>query len=921
MRHHIRKTPLAAAITLALAGWQPLAFAQEQTEEQTDQDSGGVIVDGLQAPSNPIEEIVAIGRALSTAEQLVSERMDDSVVVDLLGADAISRLGDSTVAAALRRVPGLTLVNDKFVYIRGLGERYSASMLNGAQIPSPDLTRNVIPLDIFPAVLVESLRVQKAYSPDLPANFGGGNVEIRTKSVPDGFAFQFEIGGGFNTETSGDVFTYTGGTDDSFGTDDGSRSLNPQIIDTVRQFQGDVGVTNIASTLRAGDPSLTLNQSITQAEDINRGLGLLLNRDLQLQTTSPDPDFDVKAAIGNSFFLGEEWEVGFLVGGTYSNNWRERTSIRRDFTFPDIRRDTEVESTRNVNISGNLNFGVKFLEDHEIETTTLYLRNTDDETAVRDFFNENREIPDGFGFRDIRYEFEERNMVVNQVRGTHVLGFDTREKLGGLGNLISFLPEETEISWFFSDSAARTDIPNRVVISANTVTDPVTGAVQSSAVALDNRAADYGFLDLDDDVESYAWKATIPISTDTNTIALSFGYQNDRKSRTFQQSLFSLGPNSPTDTGFLSSPLEQVFSTSSVSNPDNDFIFDLQGTDNQSYIAATITDAFFGNVDWTWNDTWRVAVGARFEDYRQVAVDWNPFGFSETNPQITTDPDVLEAGSFQDDDLYPAVAVTYMTSWWAETFQLRFGYSETAVRPDLREITDASYIDPVTGDLVDGDPSVRPASVSNFDVRGEWFFDNGDNLTVTAFYKDIEDPIEFFATAVSDTGRGREIVNAESAEVLGVEVEALKDLSFLGEAFSPFFIQGNITVQDSEIVAGPNADAPTNPTRKLAGASDFVVNLQLGFDSNDAKHSASLAYNVFDERLYLAGRNGDPDEFEQPFNSMDIIYTWYPTDNIQVKGKLQNILGEEITIERNGVVTFEEDPGSTFAISFQYQFL
>ncbi|MEM1261774.1 MAG: TonB-dependent receptor [Pseudomonadota bacterium] len=916
----IRKSPVATAVAVTLLGWHATAFAQEQTDEQTDE-SSGVVVDGLEAPQSPIDEIVTLGRALSTAESLVGERMDDSVAVDLLGADAISRLGDSTVAAALRRVPGLTLVNDKFVYIRGLGERYSASMLNGAQIPSPDLTRNVIPLDIFPAVLVQSLRVQKAYSPNLPANFGGGNVEIRTKSVPDGFAFQFEIGSAFNSETSGDVFTYAGGGDDNIGSDDGFRALSSDIIGTINQFQGDVGITNIASTLRGQDPSLTLNQSIAQATQINRDLGLALNRNLQLQTDSASPDINVKAAIGNSFILNDDWEVGFLVGGTYANAWRERTSIRRDFTFPELRRDTEVESTRNVNLSGNLNFGVKFLEDHEIETTTLFLRNTDDETAVRDFFNENREIPDGFGFRDVRYEYEERNMTVNQLRGTHYLGEDTRERLGGLSGLINWLPEDTKISWFVSESAARTDIPNRVIISANTITDPVTGLVESSAVALDSRAADYGFIDLDDDVTSYAWNAAVPITTDNNEIELSFGYQHDRKSRTFQQSLFSLGPNSPSSTGFLSGSLEDVFSDAAIADPNNDFIFATQGTDNQSYIAATMTDAWFGNVDWTWNETWRVAAGARWENYRQVALDWNPFGFSEANPQITTDPDQLALGTFQDDKVYPALAVTYMTEWWAETFQLRFGYSETAVRPDLREITDASYIDPITGDLVDGDPSVIPASVSNFDVRGEWFFDNGDNLTVTAFYKDIDNPIEFFATAVSDTGRGREIVNAESAEVLGVEFEALKDLSFLGDAFSPFFVQGNVTIQDSEIVAGPRADAPTNPTRKLAGASDFVVNMQIGYDSSDAKHSASLAYNVFDERLYLAGRNGDPDEFEQPFHSLDLIYTWYPTDTMQVKAKAQNILGEEITIERAGVLTFEEDPGSTFAISFQYQFL
>ncbi len=911
---------VAAAVALALLAWQAPAFAQET---DTTEETGGanVQLEGLQPPRPPIEEIIAVGRALSSAESLVSERMDDSVVVDLLGADAISRLGDSTVAAALRRVPGLTLVNDKFIYIRGLGERYSASSLNGAQIPSPDLTRNVIPLDIFPAALVESLRVQKAYSPDLPANFGGGNLEIRTKGIPDGFTVQFEVGTGYNSETVGDVSSYSGGSDDSLGSDDGTRALSPNIISEINRFQGDISITNIANTLRGADPSLTRNQANAQAEQINRNLGLSLNRNIGLESSDPGPDINVKAAIGNSFLLGDDWEVGFLVGSTYSNNWRERISVRRDFQFPEIRPDTEVESTRNINISGNLNFGVRFLEDHEIETSTLFLRNTDDETAVRDFFNENREVPDGSGFRDIRLEFEERNMVVNQINGTHVLGFDTRERLGSLSKLISWLPEETEIKWFYSDSDARTDIPNRVLIRANTITDPATGEVLDSAVALDTRAADYGFVDLDDNVESYAWKANIPIETERNSVGLSFGYQHDRKNRVFQQSLFSLGSSTVSDTSFLSGPINDIFSDASVTDPDRDFIFNTQGTSNQSYLAATMTDAWFGNVDWTWNDKWRINAGARWENYRQVALDWNPFGFSETDPQVTTDPDALANAVFQDDDIYPALAVTYMGSWLAETFQLRFGFSETAVRPDLREITDASYIDPRTGDLVDGDPSVRPATVSNFDVRGEWFFENGDNLTITGFYKDIDNPIEFFASAASDTTRAREIVNADSAEVVGVEVEALKELSFLGDFFAPFFVQGNLTLQDSEIIAGPRADAPTNPIRPLAGASDFVLNMQIGFDSDDAKHSASLAYNVFDERLYLAGRNGEPDEFEQPFHSLDLIYTWYPTDTIQIKAKWQNMLQETIDIERDGVLTFTEDPGANYSVSFQYQFL
>ncbi len=254
----------------------------------------------------------------------------------------------------------------------------------------------------------------------------------------------------------------------------------------------------------------------------------------------------------------------------------------------------------------------------------------------------------------------------------------------------------------------------------------------------------------------------------------------------------------------------------------------------------------------------------------------------------------------------------------AETFQLRFGWSETTVRPDLREITDASYLDPITDDLVDGNPGVTPADVTNFDMRAEWFFGNGDSFTATLFYKDIQNPIEFFESAASDTTTAREIINADSAQVKGVELEGLKELSFLGNAFSQFFVQGNVTIQDSELVAGPDADAPTNPIRALSGASDFTANMTFGYDSDNAKHSAALGYNMFGERLYVAGRNGAPDGFEQPFHSVDFTYSWFPTDFITVKAKFQNLLDEAVQIEREGVLTFEEKVGQSFSLNFQW---
>ena len=886
--------------------------AQEPAEQDEEADDA----------KGQIEEVVVTGRFISSSQQLVNERMNDAFATDLLGEDTIARLGDSTVGAALRRVPGISLVDDKYVYIRGLGERYSASSLSGAQIPSPDLTRNVIPLDVFPTSIVESLRVQKSWSPELPANFGGGAVDIRTKGIPDGFTMSFEVGSGVNSEASGAGLTYAGGSDDKWGTDDGTRALSGDLLTAIDSFQGQIGVQSLLATLRSEDPTATL----ADAQTLNRSLGLEMNRGFAPTSKHLPADVSVRGAIGNNWLLSDDWEFGAMLGASYQTDWRKTIAYARNFNFPDERTDTEEETTRAITMAGTASFGVKFTEDHELETTTLWLRNTDDETAVTDFFNENRERSDGLGWRGYRFQFEERSMLTNQIRGSHYLGDATRDRLPGFVNsLLGWVPREAEITWFFSDSTAETDIPNQLEIASQTTTDPLTGEVLNEAVTLSSQAADFRFTDLDDEVQNYGWAGTIPLETRRSFVELSGGWQHARKARTYRQSQFSLGALSVADPATLALPLDQLFSDEVILDPANNFVFDRQGTNNESYIAATMTDAVFGAVDWTLDDTWRLAVGARWEDYRQAAVNWNPFGYSTSDPQVTTDPDELAEGIFSEDKVYPSAALTYMTELWAETFQLRFGWSETAVRPDLREITGSSYIDPITGDLTRGNPGVLPSGVTNYDIRGEWFFGNGDNFTVTLFRKEIDKPIEFFESPASDTTIAREILNANEATVEGVEVEFLKELSFLGGPFDTLFVQGNVTVQDSELVCDASslsfqceADAPTNPIRPLSGASDYVANFMLGFDAPNARHTASIMYNVFGERLYVAGRNGSPDGYEQPFHSLDFTYFWYPTDTMTLKFKARNIMQETVTIQREGIVVFEEDPGTTLSLSFNW---
>src|SRR5690554_6643902 len=198
MSTNYKLKPLAVAVSFALLA-SGQAFAQQQEADSAEVEANA---------GTAIEEVVTTGTRLQgSAAAVVDERKNQAFVADILGAEQLSRTGDSDAAAALRRVTGLTLVDGKYVYVRGLGERYSSARLNGASIPSPDLTRNVIPLDIIPSSIIESMAVKKVFSPTMPAAFGGGNIDIRTKSLPTEFQANLEVGIG-QTMNARDGFTY-----------------------------------------------------------------------------------------------------------------------------------------------------------------------------------------------------------------------------------------------------------------------------------------------------------------------------------------------------------------------------------------------------------------------------------------------------------------------------------------------------------------------------------------------------------------------------------------------------------------------------------------------------------------------------------------------------------------------------------------
>jgi len=901
MKNQYKLKPVALAVGLGLFATVPTALAQQADETEVERES-------------TIEEVVTTGSRLQgSAAAVVEERKNQAFVADILGAEQLSRSGDSDAASALRRVTGLTLVDGKFIYVRGLGERYSSARINGASIPSPDLTRNVVPLDIIPSTIIESMAVQKVFSPSMPAAFGGGNIDIRTRSLPDDFIFNVEAGVGLNSNAD-DGYTYN-------RNDDG---IPTGIKNAIGRYQGDFSLRNIINT-----DGLTGSGSSAgdQARAINASLAKQLPRDMVLKEESLDPNFDLKATLGNSF--DESWlggTIGVLAAASYDNDWD--VSERRNAVISNNAEagcSTSLETAEDVSTScyntlsettvtqeterlnGFFTAGYQ-LDTHNVSYTKIYLEDSEDESefGIKQSPNgSNLKTIAGTGIanREHEFKYEERVLNVDQLRGQH-----TFMDYWGIG-----------FDWQYTESKAETEIPTEVSYRFDDIYN-TDGSFSETRVTGDDNRAIFQFVDMEDNVKSYGGNFSLPIMLSGVELELKAGYDFVDKARYYNTSRFSLDNASGSRLSVLDD-LDNVLGVTGYLTDEvideNDFriTFREPGAPNaDDYLAAQKIDAYYGEFDAIFDNTWRVSGGVRYEDFKQVSLATSSLIFDEQDLNNYFNPQRVVDSSISEDDVYIALSLTYMAN---DNYQLRFGYGETVVRPDLRETVPVAYYDPVTDIRTFGTAGLQSSDLRNYDARFEYYADNGDNYTVAAFYKDISNPIES-VLRVGDEDYTLTYVNGESAEVYGVEFEWLHDLGYLANGF---FTSGNLTWSDSEASIDPAlAGNLTNPTKRMTGHSEYVANFQLNYDSANGEHSTSLVYNVFGERILAAGVGGREDAYEQPFHSLDLVYNYYPSFSSKIGFKVKNLLGEDQEVTQSDILVRSKEVGTVVSLSYSYEF-
>ena len=909
-KHSLSKLSLSVMTALvASVGQLSPVFAQEADTEE-----------------NAIEEVVATGTRLKgTATAVLQERQNQAFVADILGAEQISRTGDGDAGAALRRVTGLTLVDGKFIYIRGLGERYSSTQVNGMYVPSPDPTRSVVPLDLFPADIIESLSVQKSFSPDMPGHFGGGNVDIRTKSIPTDFIFRLAGGVGSNSNNRDDAFFYDGGSKDWTGRDDGTRALPNSVRSRLDAAQSRAGIEG------SGAFPLTLADRQQMLTDMYWDIGP--------DAINVDPDVSFRGTLGNSFDT-DYGKMGFLSAFSYQNQWdvgRQITGANMGTVgcselpselvngvgkcFAQSFDGTLTEHA--VTWSGMLNFGYEFNNNHRISFNNVILHDMSDRLRKRGFIDVNETLPGEREFERVDIVYEQRRMNTNQIKGEHTFPEF---------NFATF-------DWYAGTSRARRYAPGNIDVIFDLFYENGT-VVQQQLQDVSATSVYREWQDLRDVSDSYGWDAAYPYSAEGLEIEFKVGADFYEKARKAANIPIEITHRSIARPALVGSRIDEIFSDERLNDPafyrspTGQGILFSGMADGDEFAAATKLDAYYLMADAFINNTWRISGGFRYEDFRQVSVP-----FRAHSNQFAVSAEELADFTFMEDDLFPSLAITYIMD---EEMQFRLNISQSAIRPDLRDVSSSFFIDPITQFLVRGSPLLQSSKLDNFDARWEWYREAGNNLSVALFYKDITNPIELIELGtVGGAAPNLLTANAQSGEVYGVEFEFLQDLGVLGKEYSNFFVSGNMTLSDSEVEIGAidddeitlfeqqvldalNATSAsnivTNNVRRLVGHSKWVANLQFGWDAENGEHAATLVYNAFGPRIIVPGTRGNQDAEEETFHSLDMNYTYYPDFNSQIRLSVRNLLNDRKEILQEGLFIFAEDQGIEFSLSYSYEF-
>ncbi len=774
----------------------------------------------------------------NTSAAVIQLAKNSSVVVNNISAQDIKLTQDANAGEVIRRIPGVSLIEDKFVMVRGLSQRYNNVWINGGAVPSTEADSRAFSFDMIPSGQIESMTIVKSPSAEYPADYTGGFIMVNTQEIPSSNGFSLTLGGAWNSTTHWSNFMQSAGSGTDFlGFDGGLRSLSG-------------GMEAQLQSVAGNGTSLTGNG---------------FNNDWSLKTFKPFADLKLSAAYNHAWDI-EGKRLGLLATVNYSNEYRKYADMENNlFGVYDeandrsnyLRRSVDQQYNHNVRLGAMLNM-------------TLLSASGKNKYQFKNIFNQlgnNRYTwREGVSAQanlenSAEYYYRSRTTYSTQLTGKHTLERDNLDWSVGYSYASRSLPDRRR---YLTDDALESGV--YALTTGNDISREWTSLGEHilSAAVNDKR-----------DVKIGSWKPTLQAG------AYGEYRTRDYKTRNFIYNWNNANNDLP--QGFRYMNIPTLISNEQYMGEKGLYLLELQQMRN-NYRGKNTLGAGYVTMDMPFGKL-NIHAGLRYEhNDMELISNTRDYEKSEMSTHYRTN------------DLFPSVNATYK---FDDRHQLRLSYGRSINRPEFREVSSSVYYDFDLASSVQGNTELRSCYIDNIDLRYEFYPHRGEQISVAAFYKHFDSPIEWTYTVAGGTDLIYSYKNALGANNYGLEFDIRKNLDFIG--LPDFSWSFNGALIKSKVSFEPGAKEENRP---MQGQSPYLVNTGIFYKNRPLQMDVALLYNRIGKRIIGVGRStgnvgGDdsakvPDSYEMPRNTIDLSVTKRFGEHWEMRLNVRDLLAERV---------------------------
>jgi outer membrane receptor protein involved in Fe transport len=858
------------------------------------------------AANEDLAVIITARRDQASTTTLFNKKRTSVNSIDGISVDLIKRTGDPNVAAAMQRITGVTVEGGKYIYVRGLGDRYSMTTLNGAEIPGLDPNRNSVQMDIFPSALIDNIVVYKNFTPDLPGSFSGGLVNVVTKDFPDKLYMEFSATTGYNTQASlkDDFISYETGKLDFLGMDDGTRDI-PRFIQDLPNGVPPISFTDKEKAYQLDEASKSFETGMTPFDKNS-----FLNQNYQF-------------SLGNQYELGGR-PIGFIASLSYRNTyslyndgrltrWENNGTSDNPASSLLLERDLSERLGTREALWGAL-AKISYKPSAKSKVGLTFMHNQSGESKARSLQGPLPSDAPDLIYQTREVSYEERKLDAVQLSGEHAGG-------------------KLKVNWIGSGAFSSVNTPDLRLFNNDFVVRPGNDTIYNIQPNLypapfriwRNLSEIHGNAKADFELPFNQWSG--------RESKFKFGLSGLAKSRDFSETRFQYSVERPLSQGYAGDPVS-YFSDDNLGIQNVDtfpgyLVYDFgnhitdASEDRNIYTGQQYIWAAYLMTEIPLVDRLRLVGGIRYEG-TEMQTNSNEGGYYQFDPEVGGLTFVSGPAKMQLHDVLPAAHLIFSVN---EFMNFRTGYSRTLARPTFREFASFSSLTTDGSGLVTGNPGLERTLIDNFDFRWEWFPSPSEVISVSAFYKQFHNPIEVVqvpeAPNLEFTWR-----NVPKAETYGVEFELRKTLGFISPKLENLQFGGNLAIIRSQVDQDPSllnliqsVDPFRETRRPLQGQSPFAANAEIAYVNDSIGMQLSLSYNVFGDRIAVVGA-AEPDVYEQSRGLLNFSISQKLGEHFSLRLRANNLLDPAFkmtqTYRDTEFIFSNYKAGRTFSLGLTY---